>query len=244
MVAGVDFKDHFVEIRRVYALLRALRRTRLNRRTRSLSHPGNLEVGPPRVINLASRADRRGQVEEQMRSIGQPHFQIVSGVPHANGSLGCALAHRNLLDGVARDPHEILWIAEDDVVFDASPGEIAACIDEFAKDPGLDVLCLAERTPGPKLPISKTLALTVSTYTTACFLVKPWAIDRLRQSFHESVYFLSLGVPPTKAAIDSHWRLLQYRDMVFCVPRARLVRQRPSYSDIRGIEIDYYRDKR
>jgi GR25 family glycosyltransferase involved in LPS biosynthesis len=183
-------------------------------------------------------------VREELARMGRNHITVFPGVADENGTLGCALAHRNLLNSTDPRSQEILWVAEDDVVFDGTRDELEACIAEFVSDSGLDVLCLAERTSGPTLTISSRIALTVTTLTTACYLVKPWAVDRLRQSFHESVVLLSMGYPPIVGAIDQHWRSLQWSELTFCIPRKNLARQAPSFSDIRQMDVDYYRSNR
>jgi hypothetical protein len=232
-----------IRARRILALLRAWMRYQRNRLRRQNRVAFHAILGLPKVINLPSRPDRLSSVKDQMVKIGYESFELFAGVAHENGALGCALAHRNVLDADSQDPAEIVWVVEDDLVVSGSTHDLTATIQEFVDNPGLDVLCLAELTGGPVLPISRNLALTVSTITTACYLVKPWSRSELRQSFHESVVMLSLGISDMKGGIDIHWKKLQFSHLVFCIPRKRLTQQSASFSDIRKRNVDYYGKK-
>ena len=193
----------------------------------------------PFVINLPHRVDRLDAVRSQFAAIHRIPV-VVPGVVEANGALGCALAHRNLLRSQVEISDAVLWIAEDDVEFHASEREISAVIADFLDDPGLDVLCLSHMTRRSGIPISSQLALSVTTETTACYLVKPWARAALEASFHSSVQLLSLGREPRIAAIDVVWKALQRSSLVFCIPRVSLAIQSPSFSDVLGREVDYF----
>lgn len=200
-------------------------------------------IPTPRVINLSHRVDRRHAVSEEFaRQYLDAVF--VEATKDPNGLLGCAISHRNLLRS---EPSGVtVWVCEDDVAFEQVPTETSVAghwkntVTEFLRNDRLDVLCLAHRTLGPVLPISKGLALTESSITTASYLVKPRARGHLVKCFDQSVAMLALGQPPHIAAHDVHWLGLQRKSLVFCVPRRPLVYQAPSYSDIQDRDVDYY----
>lgn len=197
----------------------------------------------PQVINLAHRVDRRDAVSKEF---ARQHLDaaFVEATKDSNGPLGCAISHRNLLRSAPSGAP--VWVCEDDVAFEqAPPGTSAAghwenTVSEFLGNDRLDVLCLAHRTLGPVWPVSKALALTASSITTASYLVKPRAKEHLIKCFDQSVVMLALGQQPQIAAHDVHWLGLQRKSLVFCVPRRPLVYQAPSYSDIQETDVDYY----
>lgn len=212
----------------------------LGRLVRLFSKWEESSIPVPFLINLPSRADRLTTVSQEFQEIGiKP--RLVPGVPHPDGAIGCAMAHRNLLRSLEGSTGRVAWIVEDDVAFDVGREELLHVVRAFLNNDGLDVLCLSHLTPRHALPVSREFAISVSTFTTACYLVKPRAIELLEKSFTESLIMLSLGAPPEQAAIDVHWRKLQRRKLVFCVPRKPIAYQVPSFSDTAGKEVDYFR---
>jgi hypothetical protein len=200
-------------------------------------------IPAPQVINLPHRKDRRAAVSKEF---AQHHLDgvFVQATKDSNGPLGCAISHRNLLKSAPSD--STVWVCEDDVAFEGTPPEISdgghwrTVVTEFLGNDRLDVLCLAHKTLGPVWPVSKHLALTTASITTASYLVKPGAKEHLIRCFDQSVAMLALGQPPHIAAHDVHWLGLQRESLVFCVPRQPVVYQAPSYSDIQETDVDYY----
>jgi len=189
------------------------------------------------IINLPEREDRRKAVSNQfdMRNI---KYRIVAATQDSYGALGCAISHRNLLASIT--PGEVIWVCEDDLAYDVDEEMLFAVVDEFLSNDALDVLCLSHMTKSPILPISKMLALTASTMTTASYLAKPRARDALHDCFDRAAIMLALGFPKKVAAIDVQWKALQREKLVFAVPRIPLAHQAASYSDVENIEVDYY----
>jgi hypothetical protein len=134
-------------------------------------------------------------------------------------------------------------VCEDDVVFDLGRQDLEEVIRDFLTNDGLDVLCLAHKTRGPTVRISRHLAISVNSATTASYLVKPRAREALLKSFDQSAKMLALGVPRRQAALDIHWQLLQRRTLVFCVPVREGAHQGSSFSDVEGRDVDYYGER-
>jgi len=200
-------------------------------------------IPTPQVINLPHRTDRRTAVSQEFaRQHLDKSFFVAT--QDDNGPLGCALSHRNLLVSAPSD--STVWICEDDVAFEGTLPKISdgghwrTVVTEFLGNDRLDVLCLAHKTLGPVWPVSRHLALTTASITTASYLVKPGAKEHLIKCFDQSVVMLALGQPPHIAAHDVHWLGLQRKSLVFCVPRQPVVYQAPSYSDIQETDVDYY----
>ena len=226
------------EIRRHSDLARSYvryQRNRVTRRGENFLTSAGIPVA--QVIHLADRLDRAKHFREQFSQIDLDHV-IFDATKNSDGALGCALSHRRLLE--ATDPNEVTSVCEDDIAFDASGRELTETLRSFLAHPGFDVLVLSHKTPGPTLPISADFALTVSSQTTASYLLKPSARKALITSFDQSALMLGLGTPPDVAAIDIHWKRLQVSQLVFCVPRRALAHQAASYSDVQRREVDYY----
>jgi glycosyl transferase, family 25 len=226
------------------AVDRALLPIRFWRRTLS-PVPGNRAVIgvdaasiPLHFINLASRPDRLRETEVEfarMELAGGFRFEAVK---EENGALGCALSHGRLLESV--DVHQlVVMVCEDDIEFLVSPQELRALLEEFLANPALDVLCLAFNLIAKAQAVSPLLAITANTATTACYVVKRPALERLEKSFLESARLIQEGQPLGLAAADQHWKKLQRRGVIFAVPRTRAARQRASFSDIEGQEVSY-----
>jgi len=210
-----------------------------NRPVHSDLRPGRrgLERCVTVYINLASRLDRRASMEQLFseNSIESTRIEAILAVP---GALGCAQSHVTALSSpvVRNSP---IMVCEDDLVFTVPREEVDLTVEEFLRNPALDVLCLAYNLQSQPVPVSKRLQITDNTQTTACYVVKWHAVDALKLCFLESVDELMSGADPAIAAIDIAWKRLQVGKLIFAVPRARLAVQRPGFSDIVGSVVDY-----
>lgn len=187
---------------------------------------------PSFFINLESRKDRRLSLEQGFRSIGARipiRFQAIGA---ENGALGCAQSHLNLMEMIFESGEDSALVVEDDLEFLAPLSEISECVGEFLQHPHLDVLCISYRLRGPRVPISKNLAVANNIQTTAGYIVKRQAIPSLINVFAKSVELLNAGVSPRVASIDIMWKVLQRDELFFAIPKTPLARQRESYSDI------------
>ena len=187
-------------------------------------------------INLDRRADRRTSLEQQLASIGRSDATRFSAVEASPGILGCGQSHRAVLAGWEPDsPDRLLMVCEDDLMFVAPEEELSAVVEEFAQNPLLDVLVVANWVAW-SIPISKRLAVSSNIQTTACYVVKQRAIEDLVLSMEESVRRLSAG--DMSAANDKVWKQVQ-KKRFFAVPQQRLARQRPDFSDNLNTWADY-----
>ncbi len=207
--------------------------------------PGNRVVAhadacsmPVHFINLASRPDRLRETEDEFARMKLLRASRFEAVKEENGALGCALSHGRLLESI--DEHQlVVMVCEDDIEFLVNPQELQGLLEEFVENPALDVLCLAFNLIAAAHAVSPLLAVTANTATTACYVVKRPALERLEKSFFESARLIQAGQPLGLAAADQHWKKLQRRGLIFAVPRKRAARQRASFSDIEGQEVSY-----
>jgi hypothetical protein len=126
----------------------------------------------------------------------------------------------------------LTMICEDDVEFIAHPQAFSNVIKEFQERRNLGVLCLAYRVRGPRLRISSSLSISNNIQMAACYVVKPFALRPLQQSFQSSVSKLGQGAPWALFANDQLWKQVQTDEIFFCIPHTPMARQRESYSDI------------
>ena len=195
-------------------------------------------------INLDRRGDRKARVEQELARMDLVFVRFPAvdgrllGLDGQNtleaSSLACAMSHRAVLRSEESHWAQATMVVEDDLVFVCSQEELRGLMEDFLLDDRVDVLCIANNTPGQPRPISKRLAISRHVSTTACYVVKERARHLLAQSFHESVELLLEGESVQRASIDQHWKKLQRNRLVFAVPRRRIAVQGRSYSDITG----------
>lgn len=198
-----------------------------------------VENGAVFFINLDKRNDRRLQLEEEFSALGLPAPTRFSAVLSANGALGCASSHLQVLQSWTENRSEgPICILEDDLEFIASRSDIEAAVGSFLTDKGVDVLLFGYRTKAllPRLPSG--LRIVTESLTTSGYIAKPSAQGPLLRSFQMSVDLLSKGHPPSEASIDVLWQTLQCKELTFATGPIRMARQRKSFSDIEGMIKD------
>ena len=197
------------------------------------------------VISLPNRHDRLDGFESEMRRLGVKHHRVVPGVlgnamyPNLpgdfSGAIGCNLAHSNAIEANNWSHEELLMICEDDVEFQVDAPALEALVSEFIADPQLDVLCLAGRVRGPKIPISEDLFVVTGVVGQACYVVKPHMVAPLAKLWRSGV--ADLAKLKLRGKNDIIWNKAQKNYAFFAFPRYRVARQRASYSDIQGREM-------
>jgi glycosyl transferase family 25 len=240
---GLGVKRKLVRVRK--QLARKLQNWRLARRWRSLKHvapsvPGEwagLASCDVIYINLDHREDRRHHIESELARLGIDNYTRLSAVRKEYGALGCALSHLKALGDWQAAPGRLLMVCEDDCTFLAERQAVEGLIEGFARDPRLEVLCLAYNNAN-EFRISEKFCITSDTQTTACYVVKPSILSDLRHAIEKSVRGLEAGNDVTVSAVDIVWKELQ-QQRLFCFPVARAAAQVESYSDIEGRVTDY-----
>lgn len=209
-------------------------------RDKYLLAPTNLAEIKGVFINLDHRDDRREKMLLELRKIGLLGVKRLPAVQRNPGILGAGLSHISALSGATSDQSVIL-VCEDDIEFVEVPEVINDVVNEFLKQPWLDVLCLAYNNREKTFPAGELLKITSHTQTSSCYLVKNWAIEPLRANFVEGVELLTKGYPARVAAVDIFWKKLQRSSLTFAIPNKPLARQVASYSDNLGrwVEPDY-----
>lgn len=216
-------------------------RLRVSQATTRISSLSLSDV-PIVVINLPERSDRLEHFESEMKSLGVSHFRVVPGVSGRDlypelpgdfsGAIGCNLAHSNAIEANDWAQQELLMICEDDIEFLCSASDIETLISEFQSDPNLDVLCLAGRVRGPRIPISDNLSVASGIVGQACYVVKPKMVEVLAGLWRSGVR--DLQQLRLRGKNDIAWLRVQRQEAFFAFPTRRIARQRASFSDIQG----------
>ena len=204
-----------------------------------------LSKTPIVVISLPNRQDRLIAFDGEMRKLGVQHHRVVPGVPGKelypslpgdfSGAIGCNLAHSNAIESNDWAHEKLLMICEDDVEFQVGAEVVERLISEFVAHPLLDVLCLAGRVRGPKIPISQHLCVASGIVGQACYVVKPHMVGPLATLWRSGVS--DLAKLRLRGKNDIIWKKLQEHEAFFAYPRQKVARQRASYSDIQGREM-------
>ena len=188
-------------------------------------------------INLIHRKDRFLEICSEFEKIGISNFTRFNAIAHSNGALGCSKSHAILLKEANITTEKLFMVCEDDCQFLVDRTFIDTLVDEFFANPSLDVLCLGyNATSG--VPVSQNLMITSDTLSTSCYVIKSHAIGVVLESALKSVNFLSQGESVQNFAIDEVWKEAQ-KKLFFARPKFRVVKQRPSYSNIEKTYTDY-----
>ena len=186
-------------------------------------------------INLAHRTDRREETEAELARMGLQGVTRQDATLDANGHLGASRSHLAAVRKLyvsATAP--LLMVLEDDAEFRCTQEELTSLLVLFLRDSRLDVLCLGNNPWTRPLRVSPHFALTDDSSSAGCYVFKPRVAKMIAASHEDSVEMLSRGEDPSSAALDQRWKTLQRNELFFCIPRAHVFIQRPSFSDIQN----------
>lgn len=205
-----------------------------------------------KIINLKHRADRRAECITEMKKLdlNEDQFSFFEAKHSPEyGGVGCAQSHAMALsDYLFRDERPYVLIMEDDFCLrdDAKPLPIFEKLKQFG--PLWDVYLLAHNGA---LPIGGTTIensfRVVNSQTTSGYLVNRNYVHNLIARFFYGAEMLraSAGLPqPLKTytkgvfSCDMIWKSLQVDDR-FWATLPPLAFQRPSFSDIEKVNVDY-----
>ena len=192
-------------------------------------------------INLASRPDRKTQIEEEFRLLGVGDYERFDAVARERGITGCNLSHAAVLS-TENYPEELLMVCEDDAKFLVSRDELDHAIESFFSKEWLDVLCLGNFVENKVIRIDEDFAVSNNIQTASCYLVRRKHLALISSVFLKSAQRLERGSPVWLYALDIAWKSLQRWRLTFAVPLKTMVVQRPSFSDIQQRDVDYFPD--
>jgi hypothetical protein len=189
-------------------------------------------------INLARRGDRREEFLDRISvfDLGSPiRFEAIE---NEVGLLGCNLSHVSLLTEVQALSSPVI-ILEDDFQFTCDTSTVSRLLDSFLADEKLDVLVLSPTLYGFPFPYSRDFMVANRVRSCSGYVLKPWSVGPILKSFTFSSNMLQKTGDLRKYAFDSNWAKVQQRELLFAIPRQRVARQSPGFSDIQNTWVDY-----
>ena len=183
-------------------------------------------------INLASRVDRKKQVEEQLFNVGLTCAQRFEAIKLDDGRVGCSMSHLKCLSKAKEGNWDHVLICEDDIEF-LNPGLFINQLNTFlSKHNNWDVVLLAGNNVPPYTRDGDECVKVARCQTTTGYLVNGHYFNTLIENIKNGI--TNLLREPGKHihyAIDRYWFSLQQKDDWYLLTPLSVV-QRPGYSDI------------
>jgi GR25 family glycosyltransferase involved in LPS biosynthesis len=193
-------------------------------------------------INLESREDRRTEVIQELQNWGIPNPIRFNAIKMPDGAIGCTMSHIKCLELAKERDYPQVFICEDDIHCVDIPNMLSR-MEEFYKEYGTtdswDVLLVAGNNSHPYNIIKNGIIQVKNCMTTTGYIVQRHYYDKLIKSFRGGLKNL-LKQPDVRYmyAIDVYWKNLQMVDKWLALTPFT-VSQRPSYSDIEKMVVDY-----
>jgi len=183
-------------------------------------------------INLASRTDRKKQVEEQLFNVGLTCAQRFEAIKLDDGRVGCSMSHLKCLSKAKAENWDHVLICEDDIEF-LNPGLFINQLNTFlSKHNNWDVVLLAGNNVPPYTRDGDECVKVARCQTTTGYLVNGHYFNTLIENIKNGI--TNLLREPGKHihyAIDRYWFSLQQKDDWYLLTPLSVV-QRAGYSDI------------
>ena len=199
-------------------------------------------------INLDSRKDRREIFEKQMEDLHSLYpddysFYPVSrfsAIKHEHGAIGCSMSHLECLRLAQKNGWEHVLIFEDDAMY-IHPEVLVHQVDSFLArfHDRWDVLLLSGNNFPPFKIESPTCFRVANCQVATCYLVSSRYYDTLITNFEQGLVGL-MANPENKPeyACDMYWKRLQREHRWYLITPISII-QRPGYSDIEKMEVNY-----
>jgi GR25 family glycosyltransferase involved in LPS biosynthesis len=189
-------------------------------------------------INLEHRVDRRKNVEKEFEKLGLTSYHRFNAIQNNNGTLGCALSNKAVLESWSPKEENLLMVCEDDISFLGDYDTFHNLLYQFINNENLDVMCLGYNNSNGST-FNESLLLTSDTQTKSCYILKPHMRNMMIQNFSLSIKLLRAGIDKQyRVASDQVWKVLQ-KKYNFVIPKKRFAYQRESFSDIENRIVDY-----
>ena len=189
-------------------------------------------IGKIVYINLEKRADRRAEIEGELKRMGLKgeRFAAVEYIP---GSVGCSLSHAAVVRAAAEEGVSSLLVLEDDFYWTV---QSRAELDQrlralLAAVPDYDVIMFDYCVDKDLGPVAEGVGRVGETTTTSGYLVAGHYLDRLATNFEEGArLFLQQPYSHWIFSVDVYWKRLQTDKWYY--PAPRFGTQRDGFSDI------------
>lgn len=184
-------------------------------------------------INLASRKDRRGQVEQELGHAGISCERVEAVDAAAEGLTpeeGCRRSHLLALDRIEASGLPYGLVLEDDMMWQERNSTLQEMFCHISKHiDDYPVILLACNGHGRPIQPNLPLQFVEDCQTASAYVVRRDYIKVLRSQWNRDL--------PTDA-IDQTWKPLQLPHS-WAMTSPLLVKQRPSWSNIEGKYVDY-----
>lgn len=186
-------------------------------------------------INLDSRADRRVQIESQLRMVfPESKIHRFNAIRETPGWFGCSQSHIEVLRLAETAGWNSVMVVEDDLMWTQHFHAGLAKLGSF-QNPDVVLLCGSS-------PVYDPITFRV-TYagTTTGYIVRREYIPKLRANFEEGL--ANLRNEPMRTndfCIDQYWKHLMQRDTWYIIVPG-MATQRPGFSDLGGGFVDHRR---
>ena len=191
-------------------------------------------------INLDHREDRKHSIEFELSKMDWSAERF-SAIKHDNGAIGCFESHIKCLEIALERGWDHVLICEDDLEF-IYPDILKNNLDIFLKkerEKDWDVVLLAGNNLPPSEKEDDYSIRIRNCQTTSGYIVNKHYIKILLDKWKEGIQLL-IEDPYNDSiyALDMYWKKLQLVDYWYLIVPLSAV-QKPSYSDVQKIEVDY-----
>jgi len=196
-------------------------------------------------INLKESKERRIETENELRIMNWK-FQRFDGVKTTDGRVACCISHLKVIEMAKQNNLEYVVVLEDDIQF-TKPEKYNNMLIDFknyfqSNNLDYDVLLISsnifDKVNGV-IPINDYIYQVKAAFVSTGYIVKKHYYDKIIANYKESIKLLIEN--PTikcKYELDVRWINLQSVDKWYII-YPRTVNQRPSYSIIQDIFVDY-----
>jgi len=196
-------------------------------------------------INLSKRYDRRVEIETELNKMGLK-YERFNAISRTEGFIGCSLSHLEVLKLAKKRGYKNVLILEDDFTFLVSKEELNRRLNLFFNMvPDYDVFMLSynlrEHADMPALDhpeVDFTMKRVLYAQTASGYVVNSSYYDKLIELYEWAFPLLEQTHTHWVYMNDVVWKCLQEKDKWYCID-PRIGKQRPSYSDLGGSDVDY-----
>lgn len=200
-------------------------------------------------INLESRTDRKNQIENEIKKL-DPRFEITERFNAIklnktknkviDGALGCSSSHLEIIKICKNRGYKNVLILEDDFEFLVSKEYFLNLLDVFNNNIKKYNFIILGTNYGSFIDTKfKNIYNVKNTQTTSAYIINESIYNEYIKTIEDSINQLIKTKNRYKFAIDQAWKTLQNKDTYSFNKTQRIGKQRESFSDIEGHNVNY-----
>ena len=189
-------------------------------------------------INLEHRKDRKEETITELKKFGIDNpirFNAIK--DEKNGHVGCSKSHLAILKEARTKKYPYVMVVEDDIEFmnpDETNRKLNNIINSNLK---WDMILYGCSYGNGSKKLNRDTVSAKNCGSTTGYIIKKEYYDTLINHWEEGLKML-IKTGDGKYACDQYWRILQEKDNIIFINPSK-VKQRVSYSDLVGGDIDY-----